>query len=166
MMGRGLFAVVMAAAIGTGIACTGGPSTGEVLPSSGGTSTSSSGLASSSGTSGASSSSGGPKGPTNISDTGYSKACAIDDDCVPVFFGNTCGFCNGSNAVIAESAQSSYQSAYNAARANCPPQTIAGTCARPNTIVRCNTGSSTCDFVTCPGNNSPTDAHHCADAGL
>jgi hypothetical protein len=158
----------MAAAIGTGIACTGGPaSTGDVLPSSGGTSTSSSGLTStsSSGTSGVSSTSGTPTGPTNVADNGaFSKVCAIDNDCVAVYFGDTCGFCNLANGSIAQSAEAAYQVAYNNARNNCPPSHIAGSCAQQYSVVRCNTGSHTCEFDRC--NNIPVDTHHCTDAGF
>lgn len=106
---------------------------------------------------------GGDGGNTVVTADAFSKTCSVSDDCIPVYVGDVCGFCNISNAAIAKSAQSDYQSAYNAARANCPPVMGGGSCIADQNITICNSQKS-CQLVMC--NSHPVDAHHCgADAG-
>jgi hypothetical protein len=99
--------------------------------------------------------------PTEVKDEGFSHACATDNDCVVVFFGNTCGICNSSNGAIAASAQAAHQQAFNTARANCPEDRAVGKCAQSFGISRCNEAKS-CVFVAC--DLRPADEHHCAAA--
>ena len=106
---------------------------------------------------------GGDGGDTVVTADALSKTCAVDDDCIPVFLGDVCGFCNISNASIAKADQMTYQDAYNAARANCPPSMGGGSCVQDSNITVCN-AQKTCQLVMCSAH--PVDAHHCgADAG-
>ncbi len=105
----------------------------------------------------------GDGGNTVITADALSKTCATDDDCIPVYIGDVCGFCNISNASIAKSDQMAYQDAYNAARANCAPSMGGGSCIQDSNITVCN-AQKTCQLVMCSAH--PADTHHCgADAG-
>jgi hypothetical protein len=99
--------------------------------------------------------------PTDVKDT-FSHACATDDDCVVVFFGGTCGFCNESNGAIAKKDRDAYQKAYNAARENCPQEHAVGECAAFYGVSQCN-AAKTCTYVTC--RSTPKDEHHCQEDG-
>jgi hypothetical protein len=106
---------------------------------------------------------GGDGGNTVLSVDSLSHTCAVDDDCIPVYAGDVCGFCNISNASIAKSAQMAYQDAYNAARANCPPVMGGGSCIQDQNVTVCN-AQKTCQLIMC--SSHPADAHHCGgDAG-
>jgi hypothetical protein len=100
---------------------------------------------------------------TAVRDEGFSRACATDDDCVVVSFGETCGICTSSNAAIAKSAQASWQQAYNTARGNCPKDNVVGKCAPHYSVSRCNE-QRVCTFIDCD-DQRPVDEHHCAIDG-
>jgi hypothetical protein len=97
---------------------------------------------------------------TDVKDT-FSHACATDDDCALVFFGGACGICNESNGAIAKKDRDAYQKAYNAARANCPPEHVVGECAVSYGVSRCS-AAKTCTYASCP--SPPKDEHHCTTA--
>jgi len=106
---------------------------------------------------------GGDGGSTIVTADGLSKTCAVDEDCLAVYVGDACGFCNFGNTAIAKSDQAAYQIKYNAARANCPPVQGGGSCVADQNITFCN-AQKTCQLVMCP--MVPVNAHHCdADAG-
>ncbi len=109
---------------------------------------------------------GGPSGRdggnTVVTADTLSQTCTVNDDCIPVYVGDACGFCNISNASIAKSDQMAYQDAYNAARANCPPSMAGGSCIQDQNITVCDAQKS-CQLVMCK--SLPVDKHHCADAG-
>jgi hypothetical protein len=100
-----------------------------------------------------------------VQDT-FSHTCNTDEDCtLALLNATTCGFCSGQNAAIAKSDESAYQTALNQARANCPPNKVAGTCASFYSVSQCD-ASKTCQLVQC-GSRAPVDEHHCtaADGG-
>lgn len=60
-------------------------------------------------------------GPHAIADTGLSKSCTTDAECVAVYVGDACGDCACANSAIATSDLTRYQSEANAATAQCGP---------------------------------------------
>jgi hypothetical protein len=98
---------------------------------------------------------------TQVKDT-FNHACATNDDCVSVYFGNTCGFCNETNSSIAKSDRDKYQKEYNAARASCPQDRAVGECAVNYAVSQCAAGK--CVLVNC-GDSPPKDEHTCKSDG-
>ena len=142
------------------LACTGG---GDGGGDGGAGSSGSSGSTGSTSTSSASSAS--SSGSTAVTDTGFSRDCAVSEDCVPVFFGDACTFCRGSNASIAKSAEGAYQTAANDAYTHCPPLNGGGRCEVPNTVTKCT--AKQCELVSCvAGRGPPVDPHTCGDGGI
>lgn len=97
-------------------------------------------------------------GSTVVTGSGLAISCSTNDDCVGVYFGDVCGFCDLPNAAIASSAETEYQNAANAAQSRCPPARIGGTCANIQTITTCAMGM--CMLTTCPA--AASGAHACA----
>lgn len=147
-------AALLLAALAGVLACSGGPAGDGDAGSTSGSTSSTSG---SSGTTSGSSS-----GSNQISDTGFSRDCAVDDDCIPVYFGEACVMCAGSNASIAKSGETAYQAAFNKARAGCPASPP-GLCAAGYSVTKC-TGKK-CELIPCGMTTPPADPHTCADGG-
>jgi hypothetical protein len=93
-------------------------------------------------------------GDHTVSTTGFSRACTVDSDCVPVFEGDTCAACTCPNTAIASSQMSAYDSLEGAAHAGCCD---VGVCGCPALAATCQSG--TCSLYPpaplCNGRPSP-----------
>lgn len=100
----------------------------------------------------------GSVGPTVISASTYSQACAKDDDCAAVLEGSACVLCACPNAAIAKTDVAAFTKQREALKAACGPSPAIGCgvdCAQP--VVSCSAAGK-CVFGPGPDADAGADA--------